>query len=140
MYCSGTPMGHNGPTAFIMKGKRRRKGIYEKYLLDEGCAVVSTVAMTENTFMTDATWEEITYQVISCLNSFPVISCDLLSQFCVWLSYHQPVKGYRRLPIFKHNPQWWMVEILDGFGAHLNNLYANQKRSENKILFLKEEG
>ena len=106
MYRSGTPVVHNGPTAFIMKGNRRRKGINEKYLLDEGCAVVSTVAMTENAFMTDAAWEEITDQVISCLNSFPVISCDLLSQFCVWLSYHQLLKGYRILPIVKHKPQW----------------------------------
>ena len=48
--------------------------------------------------------------------------------------------GYRSLPIIKNNPQWWMVEILDGFGAHLNNLYANDKRAENKILSLKEEG
>ena len=33
-----------------------------------------------------------------------------------------------------------MVEILDGFGAHMNNLCANQERSENKILILKYEG
>ena len=96
--------------------------------------------MTENSFMMDAEWEEITYQVISCLNSFPIISRDLLSQFCVWLYYHQLVKGYCSMPIVKQNPQWWMVEILDGFGAHMNNLYANQERSENKILILKYEG
>ena len=78
MYRSGTPVGHNGPTAFITKGKRRRKGITKKYLLEEGFDVGSTISMTENTFMTDAAWEEITDQVISCLNSFPIISRDLL--------------------------------------------------------------
>ena len=46
MYRLGTPVGHNGPTNFIMKGKRKRKGITKNYLLDEGCAVGSTVAMT----------------------------------------------------------------------------------------------
>lgn len=33
-----------------------------------------------------------------------------------------------------------MLEILDGFGAHLNNLHANRVRYEAKILSLKEEG
>ena len=127
MYHSGTPVGHNGPTAFIMKGKRRRKGITKKCLLNEGCDVGSLVYMTENAFMTDAAWEEISDLVISCLNSFPIISRDLISQFCVWISYHQLVKGYRSLPIVKKKPQWWMVEILDKFGANMKNLYANQK-------------
>jgi hypothetical protein len=27
------------------------------------------------------------------------------------------VKGYRALPVVKDNPQWWMIEIFDGFGA-----------------------
>ena len=49
MYRSGTPVVHNVPTAFIMKGKRRRKGITEKYLLDKGCAVGSTVAINMTT-------------------------------------------------------------------------------------------
>ena len=44
------------------------------------------------------------------------------------------------MPIVKQNPQWWMVTILNGLGAHLNNIYANDKRAENKILILKEEG
>ena len=33
-----------------------------------------------------------------------------------------------------------MLEILDGFGAHLNNLHANRVRYEAKIRSLKEEG
>ena len=33
-----------------------------------------------------------------------------------------------------------MIEIFDGFGAHLNNLPALKKRTANKILSLKEEG
>ena len=33
-----------------------------------------------------------------------------------------------------------MIEIFDGFGAHLNNLHALKKRLFHKILSLKEEG
>ena len=40
----------------------------------------------------------------------------------------------------RDNPQWWMIEIFDGFGAHLNNLPALKKRLFDKILSLKEEG
>ena len=38
------------------------------------------------------------------------------------------------------NPQWWMVEIMDGFGAHTIPYAANKLRTENKILSIKEEG
>lgn len=43
------------------------------------------------------------------------------------------------MPIVKSNPQWWVLEIFDGFGAHLNSLEANQIRADNKVLSLKEE-
>ena len=51
------------PLLFIMKGKNRKKGMTNSFLIDEGCAVGSTIAMTENAFMTDAAWQEITDQV-----------------------------------------------------------------------------
>ena len=50
------------------------------------------------------------------------------------------VKGYRALPVVKDNPQWWMIEIFDGFGAHLTNLNALKQRADAKILSIKEEG
>jgi hypothetical protein len=42
--------------------------------------------------------------------------------------------------VFAAHPQWWMLEIFDGFGAHLLSLTAMQQRLDNKILSLKEEG
>ena len=44
------------------------------------------------------------------------------------------------MPVIRENPQWWIVEIFDGFGAHQNNLLANTLRMESLILSLKEEG
>ena len=40
----------------------------------------------------------------------------------------------------KWNPQWWVVELLDGFGSHVQCYEANMERYNNKILSLKEEG
>lgn len=63
MFRTGTPAGLNGPTAFIMKGKNRKAGMNEKFLVENGCVKGSTLAMTENAFMTTAAWEEITPKV-----------------------------------------------------------------------------
>ena len=113
MYRTGNAAGNNGPTAFVMKGKKRRAGYSDAFLRQEGCAEGSTIVMTENAFMTDAAWETMADSI---------------------------VRGYRGMPIVRDNPQWWMVEIFDGFGAHLNNLPALKKRVIAKILSLKEEG
>ena len=48
--------------------------------------------------------------------------------------------GLRKInAIVEANPQWWMLEIFDGFGAHLASLDAAQVRRDHKILSLKEE-
>ena len=44
------------------------------------------------------------------------------------------------VPIVVDNPDWWMVEIMDGFGALIILYDANKLRLDNKILSLKEEG
>ena len=44
------------------------------------------------------------------------------------------------MDVIKDNPQWWALEILDGFGAHLSNVESLRKRFASKILTLKEEG
>ena len=44
------------------------------------------------------------------------------------------------MDVIKDNPQWWALEILDGFGAHLSNVESLRKRFAAKILTLKEEG
>ena len=50
------------------------------------------------------------------------------------------VHGIRSMPFIKANPQWWVLEIFDGFGAHLLSLKALRMRWLAKILSLKEEG
>jgi len=80
-----------------MKGKRRNAGFINAFLEAEGAAPRSTMTMTKNAFMMDATWEGIANDI---------------------------VRGYRSLPVVRDNPQWWMIEIFDEFGAHLNNLHV----------------
>jgi len=55
MYRTGNAAGNNGSTAFIMKGKRRKTGFSNSFLEKEGAAPGSTIAMTDNAFMTDTT-------------------------------------------------------------------------------------
>lgn len=66
MYRTGTPAGSNGPTAFIMAGKRRRAGYTDAYLQRMGAAPGSTIAMTDKAFMTNDAWDEIAEKVSSC--------------------------------------------------------------------------
>ena len=77
MYRTGNCAGSNGPTAFIMKGKRRRARYTNEFLKKEGCEPGSTVVMTDNAFMTEAAWEE----MADCI-----------------------VRGYRSLPVVRDNP------------------------------------
>ena len=49
-------------------------------------------------------------------------------------SWNAPIKHIRR-----ENPQWWVMEIFDGFGAHTLSPTAMQLRLDSKILSLKEE-
>ena len=44
------------------------------------------------------------------------------------------------MPSICHNLDWWVLEVMDGFGAHLIYEEANNVRFENNILSLKEEG
>ncbi len=86
MYRTGVAAGHNGPTVFLLKGKKQRVGYNNTFLKQEGCAVGSTVVMTENAYMTEDAWEEMTPSL---------------------------VERYRSLPVICGNPQWWMIEILE---------------------------
>ena len=95
----GNVAGNNGPTAFLMKGKRRRLAYIDAFLVKEGCEPGSTIAMMENAFMTDEAWVEITPKIVD---------------------------GYRNMDVVQDNPQWWMVELFDGFGSHTTNLEAMQ--------------
>ena len=113
MYRTGAAGGSNGPTAFVMAGKEARTGFTETFIEERGCAPGSCIQMTEKAFMTEEAWL--------------AMSPDI-------------VKGYRAMPFIEWNPQWWVVEILDGFGAHLNNYEALKMRADAKIISIKEEG
>ena len=56
-----------------MKGKKRRSGFTNNFLIDEGCAPGSTVVMMENAFVTEVAWEEIAPATIVGYRSIPVV-------------------------------------------------------------------
>lgn len=63
MFRSGVTVGSNGPTGFLMKGKKKRAGYTDGLLLRHGCEPGSTLIMTENAFMTNEAWIELTKKV-----------------------------------------------------------------------------
>ena len=85
----------------------------DKFLLYHGAAAGSTIVMTPTAFMTEQAWETMTPSVIKGLRS---------------ASYTVNV-----------NPQWWVLEVFDGFGPHTSSLSSMQMRFDNKIMSLKEE-
>jgi len=117
MYYGGDSKGNTGPSIFLIKGKadgKLRNGYNDKYLVDYGAAEGSTIEKNASAFMDTATWEKVTPKV---------------------------VRGYRN--INKHvaaNPDWWVLELLDGFGAHFASYEALKIRYDNKVLTGKEEG
>ena len=100
MVQTGVFSGTNGPTCFLLAGKQLRTGYNEEYLHRYGCAPGSQILMTENAFMTEECWEKMTPKL---------------------------VKGYRSLPYIKENPDWWCLEIFDGFRPHYSSLKAMQQ-------------
>ena len=52
----------------------------------------------------------------------------------------QTVAGYREMPSIFHNSDWWVIEVMGGFGAHPISEEENAIRFKNKIISLKEEG
>ena len=114
LYRTGSVSGDTRPTMFLLQGIQRRAGFSDKFLVSNGAAVRSTVFMAPNSFMTTEAREVMTPKICA---------------------------GLRKISkIVKANPQWWMLEIFDGFGAHLSLLKAAQVCRKHKILSLKEEG
>jgi hypothetical protein len=113
MYRTGAVSGDQGPTTFLLKGLRKPPFFSDKFLEKNGAAFGSTLIMTESAYMTEVAWETMT----------PVI-----------------VKGIRSMPHIRDNPQWWVIEVFDGFGPHTSSYYSMKYRYDNKILCLKEEG
>ena len=51
------------------------------------------------------------------------------------------IEGYQNMnPHSKATPDWWILEIIDDFGAYLASKQAIQLRYYAKILTVKEEG
>ena len=86
----------------FFEGVKRRKAYSNDFLCREGCALGSTIAMTESAYMTDEAWVEFTPNIVA---------------------------GYRHLPFVLENPQWWVLELFDGFGSHTTNIEAMGVRS-----------
>ena len=49
---TGTPKGDQGPTTFLMKGKKKRNVYTEKFLMRHGTTPGSEVIVIENAFVT----------------------------------------------------------------------------------------
>ena len=110
---TGTCAGTTGPTIFLLKGKGKPKAAFtDEFLLKHGLALGSTIIMTDNAFMTDEAWLEASKAI---------------------------VKGYRSLPYVKENPDWRMLELLDGFKSRKTVLDAHELQAEANIDSLKEE-
>ena len=110
MYQNGIAGGSNGPTAFVMKGKIIKTGYTDTMLKENGAEHGPEVVMTENDFMTEEAWLEFTPKLI---------------------------EGYRAMPFICDNPQWHVIEIFDGFGAHLCNHDSLQMRLDANIISIK---
>jgi len=59
MLQTGSTTGSNGPTLFLMQGKRRNSVFSDGFLMANGAAEGSTVVTTDNAFMTEDAWESV---------------------------------------------------------------------------------
>jgi hypothetical protein len=112
MYRLGSAAGSTGPTGFLMSGKRVKTGYTTNFLVDNGAALGSSIHMTKTGFMTEAAWIEMS---------------------------PSQVKGIRKMPVICDNPQWWALDIIDGFGPHVSSAVAMEVYHDAKILLVKEE-
>ena len=83
------------------------------FLVDNGAEPGSSVQMTPKGFMTNKAWHTMTPQLMEGI-------CSML--------------------FIRDNPDWYVLEIADGFGAHLNNYDALKMRLDANIICAKEEG
>ena len=102
MYRTGSVAGDTGPTIFLLEGKKKKQGFTDSFLIDtNGASVGSTIVITPSAFMTIEAWEQMT----------PFVCKGL------WA-----INKY-----VAANPHWIMLEVFDGFGAHLLSLLAMEQ-------------
>jgi ribosomal protein L12E/L44/L45/RPP1/RPP2 len=105
--------GNTGPTNFLLEGAKPKPGFTSAWLQRHGAAEGSSIVMTPSAFMTDSAWEEMSLE---------------------------RAKGIRAMPVIKKHPDFWVLEILDGFSSHHSSPKVLQIYYDHKILQAKEEG
>ena len=113
-YRTGNVNGDPVPTDWRLKGIKKRRIFSEIFILKNGSGAGSTICMTKTAFMTEEAWLKIAPNIISGLRSTN--------------------------ELFRANPQWWMLELFDGFGPHASSLHDMKLRCDAKISCVKEEG
>ena len=66
---TGSVAGSNGPTAFLLSGKRKRKAFSNGFFVKYGAAYGRTIAITESGYMTEESWLDLSpsmYKEIRC--------------------------------------------------------------------------
>jgi hypothetical protein len=86
--------GSTGPTQFLCKGVKAREHFTPAWLIRNGAATGSGIYMTPSAFMTEKTWED--------------MATDR-------------AKGIRAMPVICDHPDWWALDILDGFWPHFSS-------------------
>ena len=72
-----------------------------------------------------------------------ILSIDQICTPNIYMEQITPniCRGLRSInPYVEANPQWFMIEIFDGFGAHMASHLALRERLAYRILSIKEEG
>jgi hypothetical protein len=105
--------GATGPTNFCLEGTKVKAGYSSAFLQRHGAAAGSSITMTPTAFMTEKAWVEMA----------PARAA-----------------GIRSMAVIRDHPDWWVVEVLDGFGPHFSSPVALKVYYDSKILQLKEEG
>ena len=70
---TGTCAGTTGPTIFLLKGTKVKPAFSDEFLLKHGLAPGSTIVMTENAYMTDEAWLEVSKAIVKGYCSLPFI-------------------------------------------------------------------
>ena len=105
--------GATGPTHFLIEGVKVKAGYTPAWLLRHGAAPGSGIIGTPTAFMTEEAWLGMA---------------------------EERAKGIRAMPVIKDHPEWWVLEILDGFGPHFSCPKALAIYWAHKIMQAKEEG
>ena len=90
----------------------RHPDMIDEWLVGQDMAYGSTITMTDNVYMTNEAWTQADSYIM---------------------------KGYRKLPIVKENPDWDIIEFLDIFKAHKACYQANKVCTDDKCSPIKEK-